>query len=86
MSSRISDYPIKPIPFTKVKIDDGFWKPRIDTAINVTIPYDFQKCEETGRIDNFAKAGGCWQARIKASFTTTRMSSKSWKAPPTPCS
>jgi len=24
----------------------------------VTIPYDFRKCEETGRIDNFARAGG----------------------------
>ena len=53
-----SDYSIKPVPFTDVEIDDQFWKPRVDTAINVTIPYDFEKCEETGRIDNFDKAGG----------------------------
>ncbi len=58
MSGNPSDYPIKPIGFTQVAIDDKFWKPRIDTAVQVTIPYDFQKCEETGRIDNFAKAGG----------------------------
>ena len=58
MSSQFSDYPIQPVGFTQVDIDDGFWKPRIDTAIQVTIPYDFEKCEETGRIDNFAKAGG----------------------------
>lgn len=58
MSSQISDYPIKPAPFTQVAITDNFWRPRIETAIKITIPYDFEKCEETGRIDNFAKAGG----------------------------
>ncbi len=58
MSDQISDYPIKPIPFTQVAITDNFWRPRIETAITITIPYDFEKCEETGRIDNFAKAGG----------------------------
>ena len=52
------DYPIQSIALTQVSIQDAFWRPRIDTAIKVTIPYDFQKCEETGRIDNFAKAGG----------------------------
>ena len=57
MSLQISDYPVKPVPFTQVAIKDRFWQPRIDTAVNITIPYDFEKCEETGRIDNFAKAG-----------------------------
>ena len=58
MSAEYGDYPIQAVPFTNVKIADDFWKPRIDTAIGITIPYDFEKCEETGRIDNFAKAGG----------------------------
>ena len=58
MSAEYGDYPIQPLPFTNVKIADDFWKRRIDTAIGITIPYDFEKCEETGRIDNFAKAGG----------------------------
>ncbi|MCA9890193.1 MAG: glycoside hydrolase family 127 protein [Anaerolineae bacterium] len=58
MSTEKRDYPIQPIAFTEVRIDDAFWKPRIDTSVNVTIPYDFQKCEETGRIDNFVKAAG----------------------------
>ena len=58
MNDVSSDYLIKPVPFTDVEIDDQFWKPRVDTAINVTIPYDFEKCEETGRIDNFDKAAG----------------------------
>lgn len=50
------DYPFQPVPFTQVQIDDAFWLKRIDTNREVTIPYDFQKCEETGRIDNFLKA------------------------------
>ena len=52
------DYPVKPVAFTNVKFTDNFWLPRIDTNRKVTIPYDFKKCEETHRIDNFAIAGG----------------------------
>ena len=52
------DYPISPVAFTAVTFDDGFWLPRLTTNREVTIPYDFRKCEETGRIDNFAKAAG----------------------------
>ena len=51
------DYAVRPVPFTAVKVDDVFWSPRMETNRAVTIPYDFKKCEETGRIDNFAKAG-----------------------------
>jgi len=54
----LRDYPIQPVPFTQVTIGDAFWKPRLDTNRDVTVLYDFKKCEETGRIDNFAKAGG----------------------------
>ena len=49
-------YQYSAVPFTSVAIDDHFWSPRITTNRTVTIPYDFQKCEETGRITNFAKA------------------------------
>jgi uncharacterized protein len=52
------NYPIEPVPFTDVTFDDAFWKPRLERNRTVTVPYDFKKCEETGRIDNFAKAGG----------------------------
>ncbi|RPJ00544.1 MAG: hypothetical protein EHM39_04675, partial [Chloroflexi bacterium] len=53
-----AEYPFQPVPFTQVKVQDDFWLPRIETNRRVTIPYDFQKCEETGRIDNFVKAAG----------------------------
>lgn len=54
----VRDYPIRPVPFTAVKVEDGFWSPRLETNRKVTVGYDFKKCEETGRIDNFAVAGG----------------------------
>lgn len=52
-----ADYPVRPVPFTSVRVDDSFWSPRMETNRVTTIWYDFKKCEETGRIDNFAKAG-----------------------------
>jgi uncharacterized protein len=55
--AEIRDYPIRPVPFTAVTVRDSFWTPRMDTNRVTTVWYDFKKCEETGRIDNFAKAG-----------------------------
>ncbi|HEY5910843.1 MAG TPA: glycoside hydrolase family 127 protein [Verrucomicrobiae bacterium] len=56
-AATLSDYPIQPVPFTAVRVADDFWSPRLETNRVTTVWYDFQKCEETGRIDNFAKAG-----------------------------
>jgi len=50
------DYPVKPVPFTAVHVNDGFWAPRIETNRTVTIPFAFKKDEETGRMDNFIRA------------------------------
>ena len=49
---------LEAVPFTAVQIDDSFWRPRIETNRTVTIPTNFEKSEETGRISNFARAGG----------------------------
>ncbi|MCX6559053.1 MAG: glycoside hydrolase family 127 protein [Candidatus Aminicenantes bacterium] len=54
----VSDYPIRPVPFTQVKVDDAFWAPRMETNRAVTIPFALDKNEETGRVDNFRKAAG----------------------------
>jgi len=50
------DYPIQPLSFTKVKLDDAFWTPRIETNRRVTIPASFARCENTGRVKNFEMA------------------------------
>ncbi len=52
------DYPISAVDFTKVRLTDEFWAPRIETNRIVTIPYLFRMNEDTGRVDNFRKAAG----------------------------
>ena len=50
------DYPVRPVPFTSVHVNDEFWAPRIEINRAVTIPFAFKKDEETGRVDNFIRA------------------------------
>ncbi len=52
------DYTFKPVPVTSVHINGGFWQQKMEIAVNNTVPHNLQKCEETGRISNFAIAGG----------------------------
>jgi len=51
-----SGYPITPVPFTSVKIEGGFWGQRLDASREVTIPLAFEKCETSGRYENFKRA------------------------------
>src|ERR1700760_3359825 len=57
LAAQTRDYPVKPVPFTAVHVNDGFWAPRIETNRTITIPFAFKKDEETGRIDNFIRDG-----------------------------
>ena len=50
-------YPVKPVPFTAVHFTDAFWLPRIETNRTVSIPFAFEKCEETKRVYHFERAG-----------------------------
>jgi DUF1680 family protein len=60
------DYPVKPVPFTAVRVTDQFWAPRIETNRTVTIPFAFEKNEETGRVNNFVRAAAVLQGRPTA--------------------
>ncbi len=51
-----SGYPITPVPFTSVKVNDSFWGQRLKASREVTVPLAFSKCEETDRYENFIKA------------------------------
>ncbi|MDO4569070.1 MAG: glycoside hydrolase family 127 protein [Planctomycetia bacterium] len=62
------EYWISPVPFTEVQVETGFWKPRLDACRETTIPFSFKKCEETGRISNFAKAGGLEPGRFQGIY------------------
>lgn len=63
-----NDYPIGPVDFTRVKLQEGFWKDWVETVHDATIPFAFQKCEETGRIDNFIFAAGIKEGKFQGNF------------------
>jgi len=50
------DYPIQPVSFESVHLTDQFWAPKIEVNRTASIPTAFDKCEETGRVDNFIRA------------------------------
>jgi DUF1680 family protein len=52
------DYPIQPVPFTRVHVMDNFWAPKINVNADITIPFTLEQCRKTGRIDNFLRAAG----------------------------
>ena len=57
-----------PVDFTHVKLADGFWKSRVETVINTTIPFAFDKCVETGRVSNFKRAAGLEEGKFQGHF------------------
>ncbi|MDR0871718.1 MAG: glycoside hydrolase family 127 protein, partial [Planctomycetaceae bacterium] len=54
----LAEYPVKPVPFTNVKIDDSFWSPRQKINHEHSIPFAFEQCEKTGRLENFKLVAG----------------------------
>lgn len=56
------------VAFTKVNITDEFWRPRLEVLKRVTLPSCLMKCEETGRIANFAKAGGMIEGEFEGIY------------------
>ncbi len=50
------DYNSQPVPFPYVKLEDHFWLPRQQVNRTHSIPYAFEQCEKTGRLDNFRLA------------------------------
>ena len=56
-ASSSAGYPIDPVPFTSVKVqENSFWGQRLKASREVTIPLAFSKCESEGRYENFVKA------------------------------
>ena len=63
----------QPIPFTEVQIDDSFWNERLRINREVSLPYQYWQCQETGRIDAFrlqwqpgmgAAPSGVWDSDV----------------------
>lgn len=49
---------LRPVPISAVRIKDGLLAERMRVNRDVTIPSQFEKMEESGRIDNFRRASG----------------------------
>ncbi|HHI78869.1 MAG TPA: glycoside hydrolase family 127 protein [Planctomycetes bacterium] len=64
-SSQPSMKPLRAIPFEQVRIEDAFWGPRLETTLRVTTRHCLDKCEETGRIQNFDLAAGKIQGEFR---------------------
>ena len=58
------DYPVQPVPFTAVHLNDQFWAPKIETNRSVSIPFAFEQCETTGRVENFIRAAKAIQGTL----------------------
>ena len=76
---------LTPILHTEITFRDAFWKPRIDRNRDVTLPHVLEKCEETGRLATSAPLVARTSATrprrpVKATASTTRMSTKPSKA------
>ncbi len=54
--AQADDYPIQPVSFTAVSMEDSFWMPKIKVIHDVTIPHGFQ--QSANRILNFQIASG----------------------------
>ena len=49
---------LRPIPIGSVQLEDTFWAPRRRLLEEITRPGQYRLLEETGRLDNFRRAGG----------------------------
>jgi DUF1680 family protein len=58
----VLDYPIQPKSYSEVKVTDTFWKSKIATNAEVTIPFEVQKLSESGSRRGFG--GGVLEAAI----------------------
>ena len=59
---------LKAVPFTDVKVRDGFWAPRLQTNREKSLPHNFRWCEETRRFANFAVAAGLEQGKFEGIY------------------
>ncbi len=59
---------IRQIPFTSVSLSDTFWASRMAVNRDVTLASCLDKCEQTGRIANFARAAGLAEGPHEGKF------------------
>ncbi len=56
-----NSYPLTPITFEKVQLQDAFWLPRLQTQAEVTVPFSLEKTEPA--IENLRRCGNFLKGR-----------------------
>jgi len=59
---------LNPVLWKNVKIEGGFWGDRVKLNREAVLNYQYEKMEETGRIDNFRKAAGKKSGKFEGFF------------------
>lgn len=59
---------LKPIPVRAVRMNRGFWKPRIDTIATVTLKKQIQELQKSGVLDNFMRVYGKSNAEFQGFY------------------
>ncbi|SFJ59492.1 hypothetical protein SAMN02799624_05168 [Paenibacillus sp. UNC496MF] len=67
-NAALSHHTLTGVPFTSVSIEDRFWNNRIRATQKSTLAACLAQCEATGRISNFAKAGGLMEGGFEGIF------------------
>src|SRR4051812_33925383 len=63
-----TDYPIQPVAFTHVHVNDNFWSPKMRVNAEATLPFILSKLRTEGRIDNFLAAAGKKENKLCSEF------------------
>ena len=64
-----ADYPIQPVPFTKVRFTSGLLAERQEVNRKVTIPFALKQCIESNRLKNFDLAAETMRRRAAGETT-----------------
>lgn len=59
---------LQPVPIADVTLADGLWSVRQQQNRAVILPYQYEVCETTGRIDNFRRASGKIEGDFRGLF------------------
>ncbi len=59
---------LRPVSITDVQIHDTFWSPRLEINRRDTLPYQYQQCEATGRLDNFRRVTGQYKGPFQGRY------------------
>ncbi len=59
---------LRPVPLDAVQLTDTFWAPRRAVNHDVTLPSQYERIEETGRLFNFRRAAGKEQGPFRGRY------------------